>query len=297
VSTWVVLVLAQLCFATLSVVGRVAMVDLGMPPDAIVITRMLGGMLVFFLWARARGERTPLTRADWRLLVPCALLGTVANQLLFLHGLEHLPRETAATSASLLAVTIPVFAAVFAVVLGRERLQLLRVLGIVLALAGALVLVDLDRLALSSDGLVGNLMILVNNACYALFLVLVRPLTQRLGALQLSGLLFAVGTVATAPLGAIAWIDLAPRITGTGVLLLAFIVAVPTVASYVLINLGLRCAESSAVATFIYLQPVFATGLAILILGEQPGPRVALAAALIFAGVWVSTRAPPGRAP
>ena len=64
----------------------------------------------------------------------------------------------------------------------------------------------------------------------------------------------------------------------------------PSVGAYSLTQLGLRRAESSLVATYIYLQPMFATLGAVIILHEPLRPQAGLAAALIFMGVWVSTR-------
>lgn len=289
--TVVILVLAQLCFASLSIAGRIAYGELGIPPDAVVIVRMAFGLSIFFAWSQLRGERATLVSKEWRLLVLCGVLGTTLNQLLFLHGLVQLPKETAATTATLLGTTIPVFAAIFAVALGRERFSAKRALGIALALGGALALVDTSRLALSYDTLVGNLMIVCNCASYALFLVLVRPLATKVPPLRLTMWLFAVGVVCTTPLGVSAWADYAPHLSARAVGVLAFMVAVPTVGAYTLTQIGLRRAASSTVATYIYLQPVFATIGAVLLLGERPGPRIGVAAALIFAGVWVATRA------
>src|SRR5579862_964873 len=91
---WVLLG-AQVCFGSLPVAGRIALDDL--PADAIVITRMAAGAIGFFAWARARNELR-IARADVPLLVACAVLGVVANQLLFMHGLA---RSTATNAAVL----------------------------------------------------------------------------------------------------------------------------------------------------------------------------------------------------
>ena len=53
--------------------------------------------------------------------------------------------------------------------------------------------------------------------------------------------------------------------------------------------------ESSVVALFIYLQPVIASGLAVVLLGDRFGLREVAGALLIFGSVYVVLR-PPGRA-
>ena len=283
--THLILVLAQLCFASLSIAGKLAFAHgSAIPPNALVMTRMAFGTLIFWAIARRSGP-VRAERGDRPLLVACALLGVVFNQVLFINGLAR----TTAISASLISATIPVFAAFFAVVLGRERFRWSRALGIAVAMAGVLVLFDVRALSMTREHLIGNLMCVLNCASYALFLVLVRPLSAKYEPLGLIAMMFAVATLTFAPFGALAWAELAPRVGVHELILLAFIVAFPTVGAYAFTQLGLRRAEASLVATYIYLQPVFATLGAVIILHEPLRPALGLAAALIFLGVWIST--------
>jgi drug/metabolite transporter (DMT)-like permease len=65
----------------------------------------------------------------------------------------------------------------------------------------------------------------------------------------------------------------------------------PTVPAYLLQAWALRHADSSAVAVYTYVQPVLASILGAIFLAEHIRPIIALAAVLIFAGVWlVSSR-------
>jgi drug/metabolite transporter (DMT)-like permease len=296
--THLFLVLAQLCFASLSIAGRIAFDPKNpIPPHALVFTRMLGGALVFYAFARQRGP-VRVERGDRGLLALCALLGVVLNQVLFINGLAR----TTAISASLISATIPVFTALFAVLLGRERFRWARAAGIVLAMTGVFVLFDLRNLSTSGAHLLGNVMCVINCACYAMFLVLVRPLSAKYRPMSLVAMMFVVALCAFSPLGLASWWELAPRLGWREVGLLGFIVAFPTVGAYSLTQLGLRRVESSLVATYIYLQPVFATLGAVLILHERLRPQAGVAAGLIFIGVWVSTRrarsaAPPSATP
>jgi drug/metabolite transporter (DMT)-like permease len=64
----------------------------------------------------------------------------------------------------------------------------------------------------------------------------------------------------------------------------------PTVAAYLLKAWALRYADSSLVAAYTYVQPVLATLLGAMFLGETMHPIVLVAAAMIFAGVWLAGR-------
>jgi drug/metabolite transporter (DMT)-like permease len=68
------------------------------------------------------------------------------------------------------------------------------------------------------------------------------------------------------------------------------LIAVPTVAAYALVQTGLRRAESSLVASYIYLQPVFAAVGAWLILDEHIGPATIGCGVLVLFGVWLAAR-------
>ena len=75
--------------------------------------------------------------------------------------------------------------------------------------------------------------------------------------------------------------------------LMAYIILFPTAGAYWLQYRALRRVDSSVVALFIYLQPIIATLLSVLLLGDRPHPIVLGGGALIFLGVWLALR--PGR--
>ena len=282
----VILLFGQVCFASLPVVGRMAMLG-HLPPAGIVLVRMTGGALVFSLIAWRRGA-LKIARADLPMLIGCAFLGVAANQELFIQGLAR----STATNATVLGSTIPVFTAITAIVMRREPARPRRLLGIAIACAGAAVLVGADKLSLSSDHMVGNAMVLANSFCYGAYLVIVRPLADRYDPIGLLAMLFIAGVPMVAPLGVVAWAD-APPLTGDDVAYLAFLVAVPTVGAYGLVQTALRRAEATLVAAYIYLQPVFATLGAILLLGESPSARLYMCGVLVLTGVWLAARSRP----
>lgn len=281
-----ILLLGQVCFASLPVVGRLAMLG-HIPPAGIVLVRMVGGAVVFSAIAWRRGVLR-VARRDLAAVVGCAVLGVAANQELFIQGLAR----STATNASVLGSTIPVFTALVAIVLGREPVRVRRLVGIAIAFSGAALLVGVDRLSTSSDHLVGSAMILVNSLCYGTFLVVVRPLSDRYDPIGLLAVMFLAGVPMVAPLGIAAFAD-APPLGAGDVGYFAFLVAVPTVAAYGLIQTALRRAESSLVASYIYLQPLFATLGAMALLDEQPSLRTAGCGVVVLFGVWLAARSRP----
>ena len=285
-SVHLILIIAQFCFAALPVAGRLAMQG-NIGPAGIVLARMTGGAIVFTLIAWRRGVLR-LDRRDLPAIIGCAVIGVAANQELFVQGLSR----STATNATVLGSTIPVFTALMAIVLGREPVHPRRLLGIAVAFGGVAALVGADSMSLASGHLVGSAMVLVNSLCYGTYLVVVRPLAEKYDPLALLAFMFVAGVPMVAPLGVIE-LSHAKPLTHADLEFFAFLIAVPTVAAYGLVQVALRRTESSLVAAYIYLQPVVATIGAMFLLHEEPTLRTAVCGAIVLAGVWLAAKPRP----
>jgi drug/metabolite transporter (DMT)-like permease len=214
-------------------------------------------------------------------------LGVVWNQLLYVKGLSL----TTAINATLLSTTIPVCTLVISMLLGHDRLSLRRMIGIALAASGVIYLVDPLRADFSGHTMAGNLLIVANSLSYGAYIALSKGLFKRYGALNVITWIFIIGSVFTVPLGLFemrsAQMSAATPLLFGAVL---YTILVPTVAAYYLNAWALARVTPSTVATYIYLQPLIAFGLAPLVLGERWNARTLVACVLIFAGVAIVTR-------
>jgi drug/metabolite transporter (DMT)-like permease len=174
--------------------------------------------------------------------------------------------------------------------MGHDRASWRHILGIALAAAGVVYLVDPFRATFSAETTLGNLLIVINSLSYGAYIALSRDLVKRYGALNVITWLFVMGTVVTLPITIYSWsavqIELMPL---NAWLTLIYIVLVPTVGAYYLNAWALMRVTPGVVAIYIYLQPLLAFGLAPLVLGESLNSRTIVACGLIFAGVAVVT--------
>lgn len=284
VSVHLILLAAQICFASLPVVGRLAMQG-RIPPASIVLARVTGGAVVFALIAwRRRVLR--IGRRDLAAMVGCSVIGVAANQELFVQGLAR----STATNASVIGATIPIFTALVAIVLGREPVRARRLVGMAIAFTGVAVLAGVDQVSTSSAHLLGSAMILVNSLCYGTYLIVVRPLADRYDPLGLIAWLFIAAVPMVVPLG-IVELAAAPPLRASDAAYFAFLIAVPTVAAYGLVQIALRRAQATLVAAYIYVQPVVAAIGATILLDEQLGARTGICGLVVLAGVWLAARA------
>jgi drug/metabolite transporter (DMT)-like permease len=176
-------------------------------------------------------------------------------------------------------------------------LTLRKVLAVVVALAGVLTLLEVDR-ALADIGqlgayVIGDLLTLGNAASFSMFIVVMRHLGRRVDPVAATLVCFLMGTavlgaysspvVDSDNLGAMVRPDIWPYAV--------FAIVGATVLTYLLNNWALGHVESSLVVLYIYVQPIVATGWQTLRGAPLPGPRFYVAAVLVCAGILLATLA------
>lgn len=241
-------------------------------------------LLVATLWLRK-----PLPR-DWRVLGRLALFslfGVVINQWCFVEGLAR----TSASHSAVLNTTIPIWTLILAAVLGRETFRVWKLLPFGLALGGILLVLHPATRGLPEGARWGDVLTLANALSYAVFLVLAKRVLTCTNALAASALLFIFGALWMLAPGLPALLALHPgEVSWMGWGLGLFIVIFPTAGAYALTCWALGRAKSTVVAFFIFLQPVIAASLSMVVLGEQPSSNFLLGALLIFVAVGLTLR-------
>lgn len=278
------LIAVQVMFGTWPIFGKLALRS--MSSVSLVGFRICGAALVFTLLQRKLRELGQLPKRVLAWLTLCSLLGVVINQLLFVKGLSL----TTVINATLISTTIPVFTLAVSITLGHDRASIRHVVGIALAAAGVIYLVDPWRASFSTQTTLGNLLIIANSLCYGAYIAISRDLFKRYGALTVITWIFVIGAIMTLPIAVYAWaVEGFNNISQSSWLATAYIVLVPTVVAYYLNAWALMRVTPTIVAAYIYLQPVLAFGVAPIVLGESLNSRTIVACALIFAGVAVVT--------
>ena len=280
----IALIAVQVMFATWPVLGKIALRSL--PSLSLVGFRVFGAAVALTVIGVSTRRLGRIARNDWPLLALCSLLGVVVNQWLFVKGLSL----TTVVNATLLGTTIPVFTLVVSILLGNDRPSLRRIIGIVVAAAGVVYLIQPERAAFSRHSLIGDLLIVTNSFCYGAYIAISKRLVVRYNALTVITWIFIVGCILAVPVGAISFSRISIASVPTTVwLAVAYIILIATAVCYYLNSWALSRVPPSTVAVYIYLQPLIAFTLAPLLLGETVGPRVVVAAVLVFVGVAIVT--------
>ncbi|HSK64721.1 MAG TPA: DMT family transporter, partial [Pyrinomonadaceae bacterium] len=226
---YLALIAVQVLFGSWPLMGKVILRSVSV--TSLVALRLIGAAIAFSLLQRQLKPLLKMPRRDLGLLVLCAICGVVGNQLLYVKALSL----TTVINAALLTTTIPVITLFISIIFGYDNWSLKRVLGITLAGAGVIYLIDPLRAQLTSNTTAGNLLLLANSLLYAIYLVISKRLLYRYGALNVITWIFLVSAVLVLPLSFFSFgNENFEAITWTVWLLIAVVILLPTVGAYYL---------------------------------------------------------------
>lgn len=265
-------------------IAKIAMPD-PIPPAAFIMLRVLAASLLF--WITSFWLKEKVAKADILRLAIASAFGVACNQLLFFKGLEM----TSPISASLIMLTAPIVVLLFSVFFLGERLNSLKIIGIVLGVIGAAYLIlntGSSAAFKARNPLLGNLLIGGNAVAYSIYLIMIKPLTQKYQAITLLKWVFLFGCLYVLPFGgpgalAIPYSQLSAEIWAV----LAFVLIGVTFLAYLLNAWALQRLPASVVSSYIYLQPLLAALVAILLAADELRPALFISAAFIFSGLFL----------
>lgn len=185
-------------------------------------------------------------------------------------------------------VTTPILVVVMATFLLGEKIQFIRLSGILLGLSGAITLLLVKPGADVSGNLFGDFITFLNACSYAVYLVIVKPLMKKYHPITIMKWIFLFGLIPVFPAGiveftAIDWENLSASVYGA----IAFVILGTTFLAYLLNTYGLIRLSPSIVSAYIYLQPVFATVIALITQTDQIDAIKIISTLIIFTGVYL----------
>ncbi len=264
--------------------AKVVMNENYIKPFAFVVLRVGGAAILFWLFSFLL-PREKIERKDYFRFFVAAVFGVVINMLLFLKGLEL----TTPIHASAIVTITPVIILILSAVILNEKVTALKVIGIFLALCGALVLTVYGKSTRSGDNVIlGNTFIFINAISYSIYIILIKQLTKKYHPFTFIKWLFLFGFFMVVPFGYnelsdIQWETFTPYVSFS----VGFVIVGATFATYILNPFALSKLKASTVGVFIYLQPVIA-GLFAIIMGVDAIDVIkVIAMALIFSGVYI----------
>ena len=254
--------------------------------------RYVFAVLVFFLWSvSTRGQSSfrflPPDRESWIFSFWLGFLGTMAYQLLFMHGM----RWTAAGDASLIIPMNPVFTILLAVPMLGQKISARMSVGLLIGISGVAVVVGWSP----NSGIplehraMGDFMILIAALSWAATTNLTKIMLSRdcgYSSLEIVVWYSVTGWLLLSPWVVVEnWGSHIPYPSQAEWVTIAYLGIVSTVLSYVLFARGIEVIGPTATSSYVFLVPVFGVLGGWLLLGEEIGISMILGFLLIVYGV------------
>lgn len=282
---YLLLSLTSLFWAGNVVIGRYAAGQI--PPFTLSFIRWTGAFLIVLPFALRHLVRDwTAIRRQFGLMVVLSLTGVATFNTVAYWSLQY----TQALNALLLQSVGPLFVALFSLLLFGIRLTWAQGFGIVVSMAGVMVILLRGDLAAIlhisfNQGDVGYTLALVVFGLYS-------ALAARRPAIHpLSFLAFTCGCGALLIIPAIGW-EIAHgewmAVNTATVLTLIYVTIFPSTLAYLFFNRGVELIGANRAAPFFHLIPVFGSALAIVFLGERPRLFHLVGYALVLSGVFIA---------
>lgn len=289
------LTLAMLCWAGNWVVGRA--IHEQVPPFTLNFWRWAGSLLLILpvSWLSLR-EQWPLMLRHWRWVLPMGAIASAIFQSMVYLGLQ----STTALNGALIIALVPVVVVIIAALILGDRIGSRQGLGILVSLAGAVVVIVRGELSvlrtLSFNP--GDLWILAAVPIWGLYTVLLKRWPAGLHRMSFLAAMALIGTVLQFPLYAWEWATGRHMlVTPESIAAIAYTALFASFLAFVFYNRAMERTTPAVAGLFHHLHPAFTATLGIAFLGERMGWYHALGVACIVLGLYLTTAGSLPRGP
>lgn len=281
---YLLLLLMVLIWSANFIVAKFVLREL--PPFALLFLRVFFSNLILLglYFGSGQYRRRPIARADWGWFALLGLCGIALNQTGFTVGIHY---TTVSHSALIISLT-PIFVLFLATRMKLEPLTALKVGGMALSFVGVAILTLEHGAGPNGPTLRGDLITLGGAMAFALYTVFGKRVSGRYDTLSLTTFIYLAGFLVVIPLAGwqlfrVDW----GQVSWRGWLGVFYMAAAASVTAYMIFYYALTKIDASRVIAFSYLQPVLATLLGILILGEHLTPYLLTGGPLVLLGVYL----------
>ncbi|MDM8143325.1 DMT family transporter [Megamonas hypermegale] len=255
------------------------------PPIPLVWMRYIVAFVVLAAVVVYQRENLKIARKDIALLLSIGVIGHTISIVTQEYGTMF----SSAQMGSVITSATPAFMLIFAAWLLKEKMTVRKILSIILATVGVILIAGVDSMDMSKQ--LGAFCSTVAALTWALMSVMLKLIPSRYSPLQINFYAVLTAIICLTPVNlptvsALPWDKiLQPEIIGCVV----YMGAISTSIAFLLWNKGLLLMEAGASGLFFFFQPIVGTFLGWLILDEQITLSFWIGSLLIFIGVFLVT--------
>ncbi len=282
-SAFVALILAEVLWGINKPVIKLGLETVPLP--LYLSVTILGTSLLILPLALRDWKR--LKARDYLILVIGSVISITVGNVALLMGLERVP----AINASLIGLFGPLLLFFFSVEFLKERISLKTLVGILIAFAGAAIIVGKpwDIQGSNNSVAIGNLLIILSVTSDIIGTLVTKTVLKRGGMYQVTFVHLFAGILPIALFSIPYLYALAPAHAGqNGYIAMVFNIFAITLANC-LFMYGLKRKKAQEIGAFTYVSPLATIVAAWLILDEKISLKVAGGALLIFIGIYFAS--------
>ena len=211
-----------------------------------------------------------------------ALLIGISRKLCMMFGLA----QTSPIDGSIISTTTPLIVLLLSVFVGLERFTKMKLLGLLLGMAGAIAIIISSSTTHEHSGLRGNLLIFTSACISAAYMVYFKRLVSKYRITTLLRWIYCISALIMLPIGAHEIIETKFDTMSSEIIFASlFVLIVPTYLPNLFLNYSLRFVAPTVTSIYAYIQPIVAIILAVAMGLDKLHLDTVLFALVIFVGV------------
>ncbi len=250
--------------------------------------RMVGAAIAFWILSLFL-PREHIDHKDMLKLFFAALFGVVFNQGMFIFGLSL----TSPIDASIVTTTTPIITLIVAALYLKEPVTHKKVSGIFVGALGALILILSSQTDTGgkSGSIWGDILCLVAQLSFAIYLTVFRGLISRYSPVTISKWLFIYASLCYLPfsyrdIASIDFMSVSWQLWAQ----MGYVVLGATFLSYICMMTGQKLLRPTIVSMYNYVQPIVASIVTVALGMDVFGWQKGVAIGLVFLGVYIVTQ-------
>ena len=264
-----------LCWGSMYVVSKIALA--GIPPVTLLALRYLVAIPGLFLLLKVRGVLHPVKKEHMGTLFAIGFTGYFASFCLQMLGINRLTGSVSSLLGAMNPIFIPILAALF---LG-EALTLAKMLCVAVSMTGVVIIVGVG----GTVDLLGAVLMLMSVFLWSTASIIIRRLAGQYDPMQVAMMAMLVALPFTGGWAAIELQSSACTFTASGLLAVLYMGVVGTAVAHSLWNYSLSKMDASFCSMFYPLQPLIASALGVVLLGEKITANFIGGGALVCLGI------------
>ena len=282
------MLLAMVLFGLMATFSKDVLANGGISGPQLVAFRVMGAALLFWLGSLIVPQQH-IERRDLVKVAGAGLFGFALAQGGYIVGLSF----TSPINATIELTTMPIFTLILSSILLHERITPRRAMGIIMGFTGAILLITHTTTgeARPTD-FRGDLLILASQVGYAFYLTHYSGVIRKYDAFTFNKWTFTFASLFILPFTLPHLLQInGPSLSARTLIEIVYIVACATFFTFLLVVYAQRRLLPTTVSVYNYVQPFVAVVASMAMGLATPQWMHAVAAALIFTGVWLVTRA------